>query len=67
MIMDSPVVHPTWKDTWAKKEEALCARYIEGLEKAQEGTRHKPALVPGETVLMQNQTGSNLHWNHYGG
>ena len=40
---------------------------IEGLEKAQEGTRHKSTLAPGETVLMQNQTGPTpLKWGSTG-
>ena len=63
MIMDNPMVHPTWRDAWSKKEDALRARYLKGVEKSQEGTKSKTALVPGETVLMQNQTGqSPLKW-----
>ena len=67
ILMENPRVHPTWRDAWQKKEDALRARYLEGLEKAQVGTKPKSTLVPGETVLMQNQTGINpTKWGNTG-
>ena len=49
--------HKTWRETLANREEALRNRHMRICERLSEHTRHLPALIIGDCVMIQNQTG----------
>ena len=59
--------HPTWQDTLCSREMALRHRHLRLSERLTEHTRHLPALVIGDAVRIQNQTGPHpMKWDKTG-
>ena len=59
--------HNTWRETLEAREEALRNRHMKGAERWSEHTKRLPALVIGDHVRIQNQTGPHpLKWDKTG-
>ena len=59
--------HDTWRDTLRAREDALRKRHIKMHEYWSEHTRRLPALVVGDYVRIQNQTGQHPNkWDRTG-
>ena len=56
-VFDNPAVHPAWRDTWECQEKAMRLRFARQTDVLSRNTRSLPSLAPGDTVLIQNQTG----------
>ena len=60
-------VSQVWKDVWAAKENALKSRLARQVETLSLGARELPPLIVGDTVRVQNQTGSHPNkWDKTG-
>ena len=60
-------VSPVWKDVWLAKEHALKSRLAKQVEKLEAGTHALEPLCVGDTVRVQNQTGSHPNkWDKTG-
>ena len=63
----NPHVHPTWRQAWAAKEDALCTRLTRTTESLKEHSRPLRPLGVGERVFLQNQQGpSPTKWDRSG-
>ena len=63
---ESGVSH-VWKDVWLAKEHALKSRLAKQVEKLEAGTHALEPLRVGDTVRVQNQTGSHPNkWDKTG-
>ena len=57
----------TWRDVAEWREKALCRRATADHERLKARTSELPPLRPGQTVLVQNQTGNRpLQWDRRG-
>ena len=66
-VFHSQAVHPVWRETWAQQEEALRLRFAKQVDDLGVHTRALPALSPGDTVRLQNQTGPHgKRWDRTG-
>ena len=66
-VFHCPTVHPVWRETWAQQEEALRLRFARQTDQMDAHTRALPALTPGDTVRLQNQTGPHgKRWDRTG-
>jgi len=55
----NPYVHPTWRQAWNAKEEALRSRISRTTESLQAHSRPLRPLAPRDTVFIQNKQGNN--------
>jgi len=55
---DNSAVSRVWKDVWSAKEHALKARLAKQVEKLEAGSHELRPLDVGDTVRVQNQTGT---------
>jgi len=63
----NPYVHPTWRQVWNAKDEALRSRISRTTESLQARSRPIRSLVPGDTVIIQYQQGNNpTKWERSG-
>jgi len=53
-------VRPVWKETWKKKEEALCQRFHKSAQRLNENTRDLSKLSIGDRCYVQNQTENRI-------
>ncbi len=61
------IPHPTWHDTLALREEALCNRHMQAAERWTQHTKRLLPLVVGNHVRIQNQTGAHpTRWDKTG-
>ena len=51
--------HNTWRELLNDRESALRNRHMKCCEKLSEHTKRLPPLVAGDTIRIQNQTGTN--------
>ena len=66
-VFTSAAVHPTWREAWAHQEEALRLRFARQVDILTPHTRRLPPLIPGTTVLLQNQAGPHAkRWDRTG-
>ena len=66
-VFDNEKVHPVWRDTWRCQEEALKLRFARQTENLNVHRRPLQPLLPGNLVLVQNQTGPHANkWNRTG-
>ena len=66
-VFASPMVHPVWRQTWEQQEEALRLRFAKQVDDLRHNVRQLPPLVPGNRVLLQNQTGNHSkRWDRTG-
>ena len=66
-VFTCPMVHPIWRQTWEKQEEALRLRFAKQVDDLRSNTRQLPRLVPGNRVILQNQTGNHSkRWDRTG-
>ena len=56
---DDSVVSPVWKNVWSAKEHALKARLARQVEKLGDGSHELRPLQVGDTVRLQNQSGTH--------
>ena len=56
-VFTNNAVHPLWRETWAKQEDALRLRFARQAESRRHGSKAQPPLIPGDRVLVQNQAG----------
>jgi len=64
---DCSPVSRVWKDVWLAKEHALKSRLAKQTERLEEGARELKPLSVGDTVRVQNQTGSHPNkWDKTG-
>ena len=63
----NPYIHPTWRQAWEAKEEALRSRITRTTESLQAHTRPLRPLALGEKVFIQNQQGNHpTKWDRSG-
>jgi hypothetical protein len=63
----NPYIHPTWRQAWLAKEEALRSRITRTAESLRAHSRPLRPLNPGDTVFIQNQQGNNpTKWDRSG-
>ena len=63
----NPHVHPTWRQAWHAKEEALRSRITRNAESLRAHSRPLRPLAPGDAVFIQNQQGNNpTKWDRSG-
>ena len=64
---DDSAVSRVWKDVWLAKEQALKARLAKQVEKLEIGSKELKPLHVGDTVRVQNQTGTHpTKWDKTG-
>ena len=64
---DNSSIHPIWRDAWRSKESAMRVRFTKSVEASNKHSRQLPRLSVGDTVFVQNQTGSHpLKWDRSG-
>ena len=63
----NPSVRPTWREAWARKEEAMRSRITRSSEALNNHARPLPPLVLGDRVFLQNQQGPHpKQWDRSG-
>jgi hypothetical protein len=63
----NPYIHPTWRQAWEAKEEALRSRITRTTESLQAHTRPLRPLALGDKVFIQNQQGNHpTKWDRSG-
>ena len=67
IFKDSSPISSTWKEAWSAKEYALRNRLAKQVERLNKGSHHLKPLEIGDTVRVQNQTGSHPNkWDKTG-
>lgn len=51
-------IHPTWREAWSAKENALRARFVKSSEALNEHSKKLKQISIGDRCFIQNQTGN---------